>query len=244
MNPGGWLIIQGGGSVSSELLQRFVALAGGRDATFVTIPTALSDSEIERKGLGKLRGTKNHVLHTRDHAEANSARFVEPLRHASGVMIYGGRQWRLVDAYLGTAVEREIKALVARGGVVMGGSAGATIQGSFLVRGAPGTLDNPDGDNTIMMYPGYETGFGLLPSTAIDQHIDVNTGKRVEDLAPVVAEHPELLGIGISEGAAIVVHGDSFVVVGGQVLIHEANKQYYFLREGDCFNLQTRQRGG
>ena len=47
---------------------------------------------------------------------ADSEGFVEPLRHASGVIIDGGRQWRLADAYLGTAVEREIKALLARGG--------------------------------------------------------------------------------------------------------------------------------
>jgi cyanophycinase len=238
MNIAGWLIIHGGGNVSKEITQRFVTLAGGKDARLVFIPTALSDQQIaEHKG--KSSGKGNHVeLHTRNRTEANSAEFIEPLRRATGVWITGGRQWRLVDAYLGTAVEREIKALVERGGVVMGGSAGATIQGSFLVRGAPGTLDNPDGDNTIMMYPGYETGFGLLPNTAIDQHID--TQKRVNDLGPVVAEHPELLGIGIAESAAIIVHGDSFVVVDGQVVIHEANQPHYFLCTGQSFNLVTR----
>src|SRR5207253_8329145 len=159
------------------------------------------------------------VLHTRDRAQANSAGFVEPLRHASGVWVTGGRQWRLVDAYLGTAVEREIKALVARGGVVGGGSAGATIQGSFLVRGAPGNAGNPNGDNTIMMSPGHETGFGLLPNSAIDQH--VNTRGRRADLGAVISAHPELLGIGIDESAAIVVHRDAFFVVGGTVVLTE-----------------------
>ena len=120
------------------------------------------------------------LLHTRDRARANSEGFVEPLRHASGVWIDGGRQWRLADAYLGTTVEREIKALLARGGVVGGSSAGATIQGSFLVRGASGTSRNPDGDNRIVMARGHETGFGLLANSAIDQH--VNARGREADL--------------------------------------------------------------
>jgi cyanophycinase len=172
----------------------------------------------------------------------NSDGFVEPLRHASGVFIDGGRQWRLADVYLGTAVEREIKALVARGGVVCGGSAGATIQGSFLVRGAPGTPRNPDGDNTIMMSPGHETGFGLLANSAIDQH--VNTWGREADLDAVISVHPQLLSIGIDQSAAIVAHGDSFFVVGGQVAIHDGREHngapYYFLSSGQAFNLKTR----
>ena len=256
----GWLVIQGGGTVTNEVKERFVALAGGADKNFVFIPTALSDNEIVHvvpvakpdTGIDpdKMKPyystwfnvTHVTVLHTRDRARANSDGFVEPLRRASGVWIDGGRQWRLVDAYLGTAVEREIKALLARGGVVGGGSAGATIQGSFLVRGAPGDARNPDGDNTIMMSPGHETGFGLLPNSAIDQH--VNTRGREADLDAVISAHPQLLGIGIDEGAAIVVHRDSFFVVGGRVTIHDGKQHdgasYYFLSSGQAFNLTTR----
>jgi cyanophycinase len=158
------------------------------------------------------------------------------------VWIKGGRQWRLADAYLGTAVEREIKALLARGGVVGGSSAGATIQGSFLVRGASGTPRNPDGDSTIMISPGHEMGFGLLANTAIDQHIDARG--RENDLQSVIVAHPELLGIGIDQEAAIIVHGDSFFVVGGRVAIHDGNQHdgapYYFLSSGQAFKLKTR----
>jgi cyanophycinase len=244
----GYLVIQGGGVLTNEVKDRFVALAGGPRARFVYIPTALSDEQIgdvEKRGvtIAKQFGIAGvTVLHTRDRVRANSPGFVEPLRNASGVFIDGGRQWRLVDAYLGTAVEREIKALLARGGVVCGGSAGATIQGSFLARGAPGTVANPDGDNRIMMSPGHETGFGLLPNSAIDQH--VNTRGREADLDAVIAAHPNLFGIGIDQGAAIVVHGDSFFVVGGQVAVHDGREHdgagYYFLSSGQSFNLRTR----
>jgi cyanophycinase len=236
----GWLIISGGGGLINESKERFVALAGGPSAGFIVIPTALTDKEIDP---AKVRQSFSNgfrvphvtVLHTKDRVRANSDGFVEPLRHASGVLIEGGRQWRLADAYLGTAVEREIKALLARGGVVCGGSAGASIQGSYLVRGAP------EG-NDIMMAPGHETGFGLLMNSAIDQH--VNTRGREKDLDSVIAAHPNLLGIGIDEKAAIVVHGDSFFVVGGQVAIHDGKDHdgagYYFLSPEQAFNLRTR----
>lgn len=101
----------------------------------MVIPTENADDEIDTAKIVLAFArefTVKHVtvLHTRDRVKANSEGFVEPLRHASGVWIDGGRQWRLADTYLGTAVEREIKALLMRGGVVGGSSAGANIQNS------------------------------------------------------------------------------------------------------------------
>jgi len=268
----GWLLIDGGGKIDPSVAAEFVRLAAGSQANFVVIPTASSDRQLAwhtpllqalysrlnpsfvpdnelrvewvAHGFTNVFGASHvSVLHTRDRNRANSADFVEPLRHASGVWIWGGRQWRLADAYLGTSVEREIKALLARGGVVGGESAGATIQGSFLVRGAPGDQKNPERDNRIMMVPGQEDGFGLLENSAIDQHVIVR--HREADLDPVIAAHPTLIGIGIDEEGAIVVHGNSFEVIGNRrVLIHDnknhAGKRYYYLSPGQKFDLKTR----
>jgi cyanophycinase len=244
----GWLMIHGGGKITAEESARFVELAGGANAKMVVIPTAETNGDIApgpvQERFSKTFGLANvTVLHTHDRKVADSAEFVEPLRHATCVWFEGGRQWRLADAYLGTLVEKEIKALLARGGIVGGASAGATIQGSFLVRGASATPGNPDGDNTIMMAPGHEVGFALLPNSAIDQHVIVR--HRENDLAPVIAAHPELLGIGIDQEAAILVHGNSFEVMGGKVLIHDGKKHgdkpYLALSTGEKFNLKTRQ---
>jgi cyanophycinase len=239
----GSLVIVGGGTVVPEIRKRFVDLAGGADANFVLIPTAQGDPvdvEQARNFLSTSFGIAHvTVLHTRDRKLADSAEFTQPLRQASGVWIEGGRQWRLADAYLGTAVEREIKALLARRGVVGGSSAGATIQGSYLVRGAPAAPGNPDGDNTIMMVPGHENGFALLPNSAIDQHVIAR--HRESDLVPVIASHPRLLGIGIDQETAIVVHGDTFEVIGdSKVIIHDGKNPFYFLSHGQKFNLKTR----
>lgn len=251
--PGrGWLIIDGGGEPDA-VKKRFVELAGGPDANFVLIPTAMSDEQIEKggffvgQGKGWARSWGIHdghitMLHTRDKARANSDYFIDALRKASGVWIMGGRQWRLADAYLDTAVVREINELLARGGVVGGSSAGASIQASFLVRGDSAKPGMPDGDNRIMM-GNHQKGFGLLSNSAIDQH--VNARGREHDLVQVIQMHPELLGIGIDEGAAIVVHGDSFQVIGsGQVAIYDGQQHsgnyYYFVSSGQAFDLKQR----
>ena len=81
------------------------------------------------------------VLHTRDRAEADTEAFVAPLKTARGVWFGGGRQWRLVDAYMGTRTQREIEAVLARGGVI-GGSVGrgdhpGLVPGSRCARGQP-----------------------------------------------------------------------------------------------------------
>ncbi|CAG7649315.1 hypothetical protein PAESOLCIP111_05839 [Paenibacillus solanacearum] len=88
-------------------------------------------------------------------------------------------------------------------------------------------------------------GFGFLKNVAIDQHLLARN--REFDLLEVIEKYPELLGIGIDEGTAIVVSGDTFEVVGNsKVAIYDEKskdrkrEKFYFLSAGDTFNLQTR----
>lgn len=235
----GTLLIVGGGSLGKDILDRFASLSGGYDAPIVLIPTAegaesYDNGYLDRSVLAKAGFRNITILHTKDRAVADSEAFVEPLKKARGVWFGGGRQWRLVDSYLKTRTQKEIESVLQRGGVVAGTSAGATIQGSYLVRGAR------EG-NTVMMAPGYEEGMGLLKKSAIDQHLLKRN--REKDLVPVIEKHPELLGIGIDESTAIVVTGDRFEVIGGsKVAIYEAGKPYYFLQAGDKFDLTRRSR--
>ncbi len=235
--PHGSLIVIGGGPIGPEILKRFAELAGGLDAPVVVIPTAGAadrfDSSYQDSVLLRNAGFTNvSLLHTRDRSVADSERFVEPLRKARAVWIGGGRHWRLVDSYLNTRTHRELHRLLERGGVIAGTSAGATVQGSYMVRGAR------EG-NAIMMARGYEEGFGFLRNVTIDQHL--LRRRREKDLLPVVAKHPKLLGIGIDESTAIVVTGDKFEVIGeSKVAIYEHGKPYYFLHPADRYDLKAR----
>lgn len=240
--PNGSLVIVGGAMRSPEIANRFVQLAGGTDARIVVIPTA-GGAEFYGPSFGGVRPFQAAgvahltVRHTNDRDEANSDAFVDAIREATGVWFTGGRQWRLVDSYMGTRTEEELWALLDRGGVIGGSSAGATIQGSYLARGDTAT-------NTIMM-GSHEEGMGFLRNTAIDQHLLYRN--RQFDLLEIIEARPELLGIGIDENTAIVVQGDRFEVIGASYVAIYDNQStldsgglFYFLAPGDQFDLAER----
>ena len=239
----GKLVIVGGAMKNPQIIARFIQLAGGPDAPVVVIPTAGGGKQYDQYwgGLRLFREaglTRISMLHTTSRIEADSIEFVKPLQEARGVFISGGRQWRLADAYLNTRTQRELEALLARGGVIGGSSAGATIMGSFLVRG--------DTKGNALMMGDHLEGFSFLKKTAIDQHLLMRN--RHFDMIEVIKKHPDLLGIGLDEDTAIVVQGNSFEVIGSSyVAIYDSGKKippsghFYFLAPGDRFNLKTRQ---
>ena len=249
----GSLVIVGGGNLDkSGIQERFIELAGGVNAKFVIVPTGGGN----RDNTGKVReykeadvikpwlakGLKNVVmLHTHDPKVANTEEFARTLQDANAVWFNGGRQWNIVDSYAGTLTQLEFAKVLERGGVIGGSSAGATIQGQFLVRGA---VEN--NEVIIAPEPEHRAGFAYLKRSAIDQHI--NTRNRWDDLIPLIKQFPNLLGIGLSEATAIVVQGDRFEVMGAwKVAVHDNTrlyqpweKPYFVLSAGDVYNMRTR----
>ena len=240
--PQGALVVVGGGQIGSDIVNRFVQLAGGpRVARIVVIPTAVGDSTYGQDWAGaqmfRSAGVKNlTILHASTREVADQEEFVLPIRNATGVWFPGGRQFRLADSYLNTRTLSELHALLNRGGVIGGTSAGASIQASYLIRGARET-------NTMVMAPGYEQGFGFLHDAAVDQHLSQRG--RQNDMLRVIERHPSLLGIGLDEGTAIVVRGDTAEVIGaGRVAFYNTDsrdrKGYFWLNAGERFNLNRR----
>jgi len=100
----------------------------------------------------------------------------------------------------------------------------------------------------------HQEGFGFLRNVAIDQHILVRN--REFDMFEILKIHPDLLGIGIDEGTAIIVRGNQFEVTGlsyvavydgtfwsreGNALLNTTNPNgFYFLRKGDKYDLLNR----
>jgi len=249
----GTLVIQGGGSdAGTGIWETFINKAGGLNAKIVVVPTAGGNrnpdgkvreyKEEEVLAMWKKRGATNvYMLHTHDPKVADTEEFAKVLRDAKGVWFNGGRQWNIVDSYAKTLTLKEFHKVLERGGVIGGSSAGATIQGDYLVRGAIA------GSEIVMTpEPEHEHGFAFLRKVAIDQHI--NTRNRWDDIIPVIKKYPEMLGIGLSEGTAIVVTGDRFEVIGKwKAAIHDNTrpyqpweKPYYVLSAGDVYNMKTR----
>lgn len=240
----GTVIVVGGGAMGPEITGRFIQAAGGPDALIIDIPTAGGDSVYNQNAPGarglRTAGARNVVvLHTTDRKIADSDSFPSIIAKAGGVWFEGGRQFHLVDSYAGTKTEKAFDDLLARGGVVGGSSAGASILGDFLVRGAPSN------NNYIMDYPGYEKGFAFLKNVGIDQHVVARS--RLPDLADsIMPKHPGLLGISEDEGTAWVVRGDTAEIVGrNRAFVYggtstDPGKPFLTLHPGDRYDLAAR----
>jgi cyanophycinase len=255
----GSLLIIGGNVGSTESVwNKFTELAGGRDkAIIVVITAAVGDSAaFDQKDIDEVKkqtGIKNvTLLHASTLAEANSEKFIAPLKQATGVYFIGGRQWRIADAYLNTLAHQAFFDVLNRGGVIAGSSAGATIQGSFLWRGDTKGAQILIGDHT--------QGLGFLKNSAIDQHLLKRN--RQFDMVNFIKESPDLIGIGLDEATAILVQRDTLEVIGkSYVAIYDyntiigngtkhvtnesedftsSNGSFFFLSAGQKYDLRNR----
>jgi cyanophycinase len=229
--PNGTLYIIGG-SASLANIRQFIKLAGGPNAPIAVITTAGDVTDEKNSGYEILvkAGAKNlTIVHTKDKNIANSADFIKPLEKAKAVMITGGFQKRLAEAYLYTRTHKALFELLARGGVVAGSSAGASIQGSLLYGGQ-----------------GEKIGFSFMRKSAIGQHYVRRN--RMGSVARMIKDTAEYIGFGIDEATAIIVRGNEVIGDGesktaiydpARIDFGKANTQEY-LFEGDKFNLVTK----
>ena len=86
----GTLLIVGGGARGAMMFEKFIELAGGKDAPLVYITTAnpgMSAAQREERGnrLRSLGATDVTVMHTLDREVADSDAFAAPLKRAMGV---------------------------------------------------------------------------------------------------------------------------------------------------------------
>jgi len=208
-NYKGKLIIIGGGSIPDSLFEFFAAHCGGKNQPVVYIPTATSDEKYIQEGghLEKFtsRGFTNlSTIHTRDKVKADAPENITLMRKAKGIFFGGGDQDLIAEAYGNTQLYKEMLALLDRGGVIMGTSAGATIMGALLVGG--------DARKDLTKSFPFQPAFSFIQNVDIDQHVLVRN--RQFDLIPVIEKYPNHLGVGIDESTAIIVEGHQFKVWG------------------------------
>jgi cyanophycinase len=194
----GNFILAGGGRLDPAIRRRFIELAGGARADIVLIPCAIARSTAATNARASWQGEDVHSvqvldIHSRD--DANDPRVTAVLRKATGVWFGGGDQGRLLALCGETRVETELHALLQRGGVVGGTSAGASCVTGVMVHGR-----------------GEKSGFGLLPGLIVDQHFSQRN--RLSRLQRLLEKHPKLIGLGIDEGTALVIQDGRLSVLG------------------------------
>jgi cyanophycinase len=209
----GTLVLIGGAcDPRGEALQSFIRLCDGKSGgKIVALTTASADpAGSAREWMNALeQAGATHVeipvVASRDRAQ--DRRVAKMLADADGIFLGGGDQVQLVATIGGSRVDRAIRGAYARGAVVCGTSAGAAaLTETILAGGEPDEYGQ-----MIDLHLG--PGFGMLGFRAvIDTHFAQR--RRLQRLFMVVAQNPELMGLGIDEDTGMIVHGHLGEVVG------------------------------
>jgi cyanophycinase len=211
----GIVVAVGGGGTTPEIIERALALAGGKSAAMLVVPQASSDpkSGEESAVFWKEHGATNvEILDLADAAAATKA-----IEKAAFIWMPGGDQSRLCDALNAAHLVPVIVERFRAGAVVGGTSAGAAILSKLMIIGGE------KADLKNVRAGGTETtaGLGLLTDVVLDQHFVKR--QRFTRLLSCVLDHPETVGVGIDEQTAVVVSGHSLEVLGeSSVLIIDA----------------------
>ncbi|HEY6682494.1 MAG TPA: cyanophycinase, partial [Propionibacteriaceae bacterium] len=130
-----------------------------------------------------------------------------PLRKVSAVFLTGGNQLKLSSFITGTPFGDAIQEAHQEGTVVGGTSAGASILAEHMIAFGAG------GSTPKQRMSQLSAGLGLLRGVVIDQHFEQRN--RYGRLLSLVAQSPSLLGLGVDEDTAAVIHdGTQLEVIG------------------------------
>jgi cyanophycinase len=244
--PEGHLVIVGGGPTPLEILERALALAGGKQARVLVVPFASNRRDAGQRGerLWRLAGAE-HVA-ALDPTDRKAA--LRAVQQANLIWLSGGSQSRLMRMLTQEELVKAIRERFQHGATIGGTSAGAAVMSVMMLTGE-------DKSDVLSIGPTHlRAGLGLWPDVIIDQHYLIRG--RSNRLLSAVLNHPECVGIGIDERTAVVVTGHGFEVIGkSNVMVLDARKAtavnvhvgeavtatnvtLYVLRTGDRFSLE------
>jgi cyanophycinase len=194
------------------VLRRFVAEAGGPDASIVVLATA---SEMPETGdryaelFYGLDAGRVEVLRirTREDALDAEAEVLNVLEDASGFFMTGGSQLRISSALGGTPLAALLRRRHSEGMVVAGTSAGAAVLSQHMI--SMGESGGTPRRRLVQM----AMGLGFAPDLLVDQHF--RRRDRMGRLVTALSYNPEPLGVGVDEDTAAMVSADDVLTVLG-----------------------------
>ncbi|MBN1199153.1 MAG: cyanophycinase, partial [Bacteroidales bacterium] len=193
--PKGALLIIGGHGNPEGMWEKVIDFAGGKEAYYVCLSqTERCTAAEELRSLG-CRNIAIHIVMAGVDGigQGSEVSLLKDLEKADAVYFGGGRTYRFMDAYLDTPAQKLMNAVLERGGIIIGSSAGAQIQGDFLVRGDPRT-------NETLWMEGNDRGLDFIRGVIIDAHFRERGRENI--LPSLLMKHPQMLGIGIDETTA------------------------------------------
>lgn len=194
--PGPLVVAGDSDKITDAARKAFFDLAGKEKAKIVVLAAGAKTGEADLKLWRDLKPQSAELLVARDRKQADDATFAKPLGEATAVWVTGIPSAALLDLYRGTATEKAVAKVHARGGVI-GGATPSLAQ--IVLDGGPGPItDRP--------------GFGLLPGFTFNFGGDVT--RSWKPLAKALADRPGFVGIAMDSGSALVIRGRVMRVIG------------------------------
>jgi cyanophycinase len=223
--PPGILALVGAGEflesmrpVDAELLRH----AGGRMVAILPTASAPDGPGIPERwaAMGEAHfrslGANATPVMALDRQGCQTAGNVEAVRRADLVYISGGKPGYLLHTLRSTPLWEAVLAVLARGGVVAGCSAGAMILGGWI----PGRLN-------LRQLPFWERAFGLVPQAVVLPHFDEFPSWVAAGLAAIRPRRTFV--IGLDGGTALVGQGHDWKTLGrGAVTILGGGRRQRF----------------
>lgn len=204
----GAIVAVGGGGTTDKIVARTLELAGGREAVVVVLPQS---SALKNAGDSSVRMWLDAGARSARKLDFNDPGAKAALAAASLIWIPGGDQNRFMRAIDGTGLDEVIRARNRAGAVVGGTSAGAAVLSGMMITG-DADLQSLTSGRTVLA-----PGLGLWTGGIFDQHF--LRRQRNNRLLGAVLDHPQLIGIGIDEGTAVILRTGSFEVIGRSAVV-------------------------
>lgn len=239
------------------ILREFARLVDGGKVVVATVASEVPEKlwADYKKAFRELGLRSVHHLDVSEREQVIKEPNLDVLAGAKAVFFTGGAQLRITTQLGGTRLCERIQEIYAKGGIIAGTSAGASVLSETMLVSGGGSESHKIGSN-LQLAP----GLGIFKDVVIDQHF-AERG-RIGRLLGAVAQNPRLLGIGLDEDTAILVdQNDRFEVVGsGAVYVVDGfevtytnladealertmsifNVRMHVLSQGDVFDLNTR----
>jgi cyanophycinase len=221
-----------GGALQADNESVYEAVIDGRegDGPLCVVPTASNepreaiDRAVERlTRLGGPGSAKGVLISTEDPSRAREPNVVAELTTCSGFFFTGGSQSRILDVFLPAGDTTEAYHVLwqrwQEGAVVAGTSAGAAMMSRMMISGGGSNeavahgVAAGSGDDGVRI----RQGMGFF-EPILDQHF-LARGRFGRLLVSVIQADLPHIGLGIDENTALVVDGDSAVVVGASGVV-------------------------
>lgn len=210
----GTLVVVGGGTTTTAIVDKSLELAGGSKAKVVILAEA--NPEYGPASLAAWKRTKASKVTLVSAQQPAVA--IKLIREADLIWMPGGLQGVFMNAIRGTDIAETIRRRYREGAIVGGTSAGAAVMSKVMIGGRSDLDSLRVGSTPYLM-----DGLSLWPEVIVDQHF-LQKG-RFNRLTLAILDHPKLIGIGIDEATAVIVHGRQFEVIGNNnVTVIDARK--------------------